>query len=90
MLRIGRALLSVTDKTGIAEFARALAGLDVEILSTEAGAPAVHLSGGAAGVAEASGVSSILLSISHDAHISMASAIAVGVLLTDIGDRRLV
>ncbi|HLH44673.1 MAG TPA: bifunctional phosphoribosylaminoimidazolecarboxamide formyltransferase/IMP cyclohydrolase [Bryobacteraceae bacterium] len=34
MPRIGRALLSVTDKTGIAEFARALAGLDVEIVST--------------------------------------------------------
>jgi phosphoribosylaminoimidazolecarboxamide formyltransferase / IMP cyclohydrolase len=34
MPRIGRALLSVTDKTGIAEFARALAGLDVEIIST--------------------------------------------------------
>ena len=34
MPRIGRALLSVTDKTGIAEFARALAALDVEIVST--------------------------------------------------------
>ena len=34
MPRIGRALLSVTDKTGIAEFARDLAGLDVEIVST--------------------------------------------------------
>jgi holo-[acyl-carrier protein] synthase len=51
---------------------------DVEILSTEAGAPTVHLSGGAAGVADASGVSSILLSISHEAHISVASAISVG------------
>ncbi|HYK59439.1 MAG TPA: bifunctional phosphoribosylaminoimidazolecarboxamide formyltransferase/IMP cyclohydrolase [Bryobacteraceae bacterium] len=34
MPRIGRALLSVTDKTGIAEFARALTSLDVEIVST--------------------------------------------------------
>jgi phosphoribosylaminoimidazolecarboxamide formyltransferase/IMP cyclohydrolase len=34
MPRIQRALLSVTNKSGIAEFARALADLDVEILST--------------------------------------------------------
>src|SRR6266852_9450436 len=50
MARIHRALLSVTDKTGIIEFARALAGLGAEILSTggtfralkEAGVPAVR------------------------------------------------
>ena len=34
MPRIQRALLSVTNKSGIAEFARALSALDVEILST--------------------------------------------------------
>jgi phosphoribosylaminoimidazolecarboxamide formyltransferase/IMP cyclohydrolase len=34
MARIRRALLSVTDKTGIADFGRALSGLGVEILST--------------------------------------------------------
>jgi phosphoribosylaminoimidazolecarboxamide formyltransferase/IMP cyclohydrolase len=34
MPRIERALLSVTDKTGIVDFARALTGLGVEILST--------------------------------------------------------
>src|SRR5713226_6246811 len=34
MPRIHRALLSVTDKTGIVDFARALAALGVEILST--------------------------------------------------------
>ena len=34
MPRIERALLSVTDKTGIADFARALSSLGVEILST--------------------------------------------------------
>src|SRR5512133_2342920 len=34
MPRIERALLSVTDKSGIVEFARALTGLGVEILST--------------------------------------------------------
>jgi phosphoribosylaminoimidazolecarboxamide formyltransferase/IMP cyclohydrolase len=32
--RIRRALVSVTDKTGIADFARALADLDIEIVST--------------------------------------------------------
>src|SRR5580704_17153885 len=32
--RVERALISVTDKTGIADFARALAALDIEILST--------------------------------------------------------
>lgn len=34
MSRIQRALLSVTDKTGIIEFASSLSGMDVEILST--------------------------------------------------------
>src|SRR5277367_887524 len=34
MSRIQRALLSVTDKTGIVDFARALSALGVEILST--------------------------------------------------------
>ena len=34
MSKLQRALISVSDKSGIADFARALAGLDVEILST--------------------------------------------------------
>src|ERR1700687_6275334 len=34
MSRIQRALISVTDKTGVVEFARALASLGVEVLST--------------------------------------------------------
>ncbi|HZO53712.1 MAG TPA: bifunctional phosphoribosylaminoimidazolecarboxamide formyltransferase/IMP cyclohydrolase [Bryobacteraceae bacterium] len=34
MAKIQRALLSVTDKTGLAEFAKALAGLGVELIST--------------------------------------------------------
>src|SRR5437868_7586141 len=34
MSRIQRALVSVTDKTGIVDFARSLAGIGVEILST--------------------------------------------------------
>jgi phosphoribosylaminoimidazolecarboxamide formyltransferase/IMP cyclohydrolase len=34
MTKIQRALLSVTDKTGLVEFARQLAGMDVELIST--------------------------------------------------------
>ena len=34
MSKIERALISVSDKTGIVEFARGLQGMDVEILST--------------------------------------------------------
>ena len=33
-IAVRRALISVSDKTGVVEFARALAGLGVEILST--------------------------------------------------------
>ena len=51
---------------------------DIEILATEVGAPTVYLSGGAANVAKASGVVSILISITHEANLSFASAIAVG------------
>ena len=35
MSRIQRALISVTDKTGVVEFARAFSSLGVEVLSTE-------------------------------------------------------
>jgi holo-[acyl-carrier protein] synthase len=49
---------------------------DVEILTTEVGTPTVHLSGGAAKLAKALGVSLILVSITHDANLSFASAIA--------------
>ncbi|MGH7898022.1 MAG: bifunctional phosphoribosylaminoimidazolecarboxamide formyltransferase/IMP cyclohydrolase, partial [Candidatus Binatia bacterium] len=34
MAKIQRALISVSDKTGLVDFARALAGFGVEILST--------------------------------------------------------
>ncbi len=62
MSAIRRALLSVTDKTGIVEFARALAAMDVEILSTggtfrllkEAGVPTLRE------VAEATGFPEML------------------------------
>src|SRR5436309_4706308 len=45
-VRVSRALLSVSDKTGIVEFARGLAELGVEIVST----------GGTAGALEEAGV----------------------------------
>ena len=52
MSKVGRALISVSDKTGIVEFARALNELGIEILSTggtakrlvEAGVPVVEVS----------------------------------------------
>lgn len=50
MNRIQRALISVTDKTGVVEFGRSLAGLGVEILST--GGTARTLSDGAVKVVE--------------------------------------
>ena len=34
MAKIQRAILSVTDKTGLVEFARRLAAMDVELVST--------------------------------------------------------
>jgi phosphoribosylaminoimidazolecarboxamide formyltransferase/IMP cyclohydrolase len=34
MAKVQRALISVSDKTGIVELAKGLAGLDIEILST--------------------------------------------------------
>jgi phosphoribosylaminoimidazolecarboxamide formyltransferase/IMP cyclohydrolase len=43
--KIRRALLSVTDKTGVQEFARALAGLGVELISTGGTAKALREAG---------------------------------------------
>jgi phosphoribosylaminoimidazolecarboxamide formyltransferase/IMP cyclohydrolase len=45
MARIRRALISVTDKTGVVDFARELAGLGVEILSTGGTAQALRQGG---------------------------------------------
>jgi phosphoribosylaminoimidazolecarboxamide formyltransferase / IMP cyclohydrolase len=39
--RVSRALLSVSDKTGLIEFARALAGRGVELVSTGGTAKAI-------------------------------------------------
>ncbi len=44
-VRVRRALISVSDKTGVVEFARGLAGLEVEILSTGGTAAAIREAG---------------------------------------------
>ena len=44
-MKIQRALMSVTDKTGVVEFARALAELGVELLSTGGTAKALRDAG---------------------------------------------
>ncbi len=44
-IRVRRALISVSDKTGVADFARALAGLGVELLSTGGTASALREAG---------------------------------------------
>ena len=43
--RVSRALLSVSDKTGLIEFARALAGRGVELVSTGGTAKAIAAAG---------------------------------------------
>lgn len=45
MFRIDRALLSVTDKTGLVEFARGLHQMGVELISTGGTAKAIHAAG---------------------------------------------
>src|SRR6516164_3598531 len=45
MAKIQRAILSVTDKTGLTEFARKLAGLGVELVSTGGTAKQLHKAG---------------------------------------------
>jgi phosphoribosylaminoimidazolecarboxamide formyltransferase/IMP cyclohydrolase len=42
---IRRALISVSDKTGLIEFARALAALNIEIISTGGTAKSLHAAG---------------------------------------------
>src|ERR1700760_797117 len=44
-VRVGRALLAVSDKTGIVEFAKGLADLGVEIVSTGGTARALEAAG---------------------------------------------
>jgi phosphoribosylaminoimidazolecarboxamide formyltransferase/IMP cyclohydrolase len=60
-IRVRRALVSVSDKTGVAEFARTLAGLGVEILSTGGTASALREEGvDVTDVSEFTGQSEIL------------------------------
>lgn len=59
-------------------FNDAVSWQDVEILTTEHGAPRVLLSGGAHDIAQRLGVAKIAVSISHCNTIAMASVIAVG------------
>src|SRR3954451_16103456 len=44
-IRVRRALISVSDKTGVADFARGLAALGVEIISTGGTAEAIRRAG---------------------------------------------
>ena len=44
-IRVRRALISVSDKTGVTDFAKALAGLGVELLSTGGTAAALRVAG---------------------------------------------
>ena len=59
-------------------FNESVAWQDVEIVSVAAAAPSVVLSGGAEEVAATLGVSRVLVSISHERTVAVASAIAVG------------
>jgi len=60
-VRVRRALVSVSDKTGVADFARGLAGLGVEILSTGGTATALRGAGlEVTGVSELTGQEEIL------------------------------
>src|SRR4051812_16841305 len=60
-VRVRRALLSVSDKTGIADFARGLASLDVELISTGGTAAVLHDAGlEARGIEEFTGFPEIM------------------------------
>lgn len=51
---------------------------EIEILNDDAGRPTVGLRGGAARAAHLQGVSDVLISLTHTAHLAAASAIALG------------
>ena len=59
-------------------FASEVSWQDIEVLATDTGAPAVELSGGALELARSLGVKKLIVSISHDRTVAVASAIAVG------------
>ncbi|HEV8299062.1 MAG TPA: holo-ACP synthase [Acidimicrobiales bacterium] len=54
-----------------------IAMFDIEIVRAESGAPSVHLHGGAAERAAASGVTRWLLTLTHTEHIAQAIAVAL-------------
>lgn len=56
---------------------RRMAWRDIEILSDAAGRPTVTLRGGAARTADALGVSSVVVSLTHTRDLAAATAIAV-------------
>ena len=55
-----------------------IAWTDIEIRRDPAGAPSVHLSGQAASLAAAAGISRWLISLSHTADLAQASVIGMG------------
>ncbi|MXZ72687.1 MAG: holo-[acyl-carrier-protein] synthase [Acidobacteria bacterium] len=59
-------------------FAGEVSWQDIEIPATNAGAPTVELSGGAAELARSLGITKFVVSISHSRTVAVASAIAVG------------
>lgn len=58
-------------------FSDDVAWLDIEILRTQTGAPAVRLVAGAADAARVSGITEWLVSISHSGEFAVASVIGV-------------
>jgi holo-[acyl-carrier protein] synthase len=59
-------------------FAANVSWQDLEVLTSECGAPLIEFSGEAEQVAKSLGVSRVLVSISHERSIAVASAIAIG------------
>ena len=55
-----------------------IAWTDIEIRRDPAGVPSVHLSGQAASLAAAAGITRWLISLSHTADLAQASAIGLG------------
>lgn len=59
-------------------FNEAVSWQDIEVSTLPTGAPAITLTGGAAAVAKAVGIVTILVSLSHLESMTLASAIALG------------
>ena len=78
MKPITRALISVSDKTGIVDFARELATREIEILSDVRGRPVVLLHGRAHARAKALGLHEFAISLSHERTMAVASVVAWG------------